>query len=176
LIITCSLLFNQSLLAAHTPRSPFGQLSFWCHSSHPSIRYTSWLNRKQTRYIASAPLPERIALCLVVSNMGRSATSVLLNSAVAQAHLHQHRRLQLSKPRKPHRPPNKTNRQSQQANPSHSWVSRTRPRRLSRSTSHLRLPRSAPMKTRPNRDHAHKPRTRSKHGKIANSVRYSACH
>jgi hypothetical protein len=176
LIITYSLPFNQSLLAAHTPQFPLGQLSFWCYLGHPSIRYTSWPNRKQTGYIASAPLPERIALCLVLSNMGRSATSALPNSAAAQAHLHQRRRLQVSKPRKPRRPPSKTNRPSQQATPSHSWASRTRPRHLSKSTSHLRLLRSAPMKTRPSRDHARKPRTRSKHGKIANSVRYSACH
>ena len=104
-----------SLLGAHISRLPFGHLSLWSKLTHPFTRHTAWPNQKQTRYLACASLPERVARCPVVSNMGRSATSALQNSVVAQVHLHQRRRLRVSKLRRPQHPPHRTNRQSQQA-------------------------------------------------------------
>ena len=110
------------------------------------------------------------------SNIGRSATSALPNSAAAQVHPHQRHHLRILRLRQPHRPRRRTNPQSKRTTLSRSWASRTRPRRPSRSTSHLRLLRSAPTMTRPSQDHARKPQIRSRHGKIASSVRCSVCH
>jgi hypothetical protein len=120
---------NSDLLAAHTSQSPSGQRSLWCYLSHPFIHHITWPNQRQTRYIASASLSRRVTFCSVLSNTDRSATSALPNSVVAQDHLHQRRRLPVPKPRKPHRPPRKTSRQSPRATPSHSWVSKTKPKR-----------------------------------------------
>jgi hypothetical protein len=124
-----SLLFNSSLLAAHTPQSPSGQLSLSCCTTHPSRHHTIWPNQTQTRYITSASLSGRVTLCSVLSNTDRSATSALPNLVAAQDHLHRRHHLPVSRLRKPHRPPRKTSRLSQRATPSHSWALRTRPRR-----------------------------------------------
>jgi hypothetical protein len=121
---------NSDLLAAHTPQSLSGQHSLWCYLYHPSTHHITWPNQRQTRYIASAPLSRRVILCSVLSNTDRSATSALPNSVVAQDHLRQRRRLPVSKLRKPHRPPRKTSRQSPRPTLSHSWVLRTKPKRL----------------------------------------------